>query len=166
MDLALIVAISSNNVIGNNGVLPWPNYSADMQRFRRLTTGHPVIMGRNTYDSLPKNFRPLPKRTNIVLSHRPVSEQGVMIFQTLDEAIRYAETKDTQEAYVIGGSSVYAEALPRADRLEITHVKKEFQGDTYFPEVDWNEWEIINSTKPEPDLTFVTYRRKLEREVA
>ncbi len=159
MDLTIVAAIAKNNVIGRDGKLPW-NYPEDMKHFKEITSGHVVIMGRNTYDSLPIRLRPLPNRTNIVLSHSMVLEPNVAVVDSLERAIESAsrERSEEQEAYIIGGLSLYTQALPLARRMELTHLSLEFEGDTYFPEVNWNDWKEVKRDV-RTDLSFISYER-------
>lgn len=169
MDLILIAAVAENNVIGKEGGIPW-RLPEDMKRFKELTTGYPVIMGRKTYESLPDRFRPLPNRWNIVLTRQPdVRPNDVSIAASLDEAVllirqRVPSVKeavgiDCGCAYVIGGQSVYEAALPLANRLEITHVYQTVDGDAFFPEIDPHIWLPTNQIGRE-GYAFVTYRRR------
>ena len=161
MGLTLIAAISSNNVIGNNGKVPW-HLPEDLKRFRKLTLGHPVIMGRKTYESLPENVRPLPGRKNIVLSESLDAQKRIHVAQTPNEALGFTNSKDT---YIIGGRRVYELFLPYAETLEITRVHREFPGDVFFPEIHWGEWNLSNESHrifaPQNlHYSFLTYVRK------
>src|SRR3989344_6345116 len=140
MSLTIIAAVSENNVIGIENRIPW-HIKEDIDRFKQLTTVHPIIMGRKTYESLPKNFRPLPQRKNIVLSSTLEPTEGIYIARNLEEALKLAEEQDT---YVIGGKTVYELLLPIANKMEITKVHTYFLGDTFFPEVNWNDWGLIH----------------------
>lgn len=135
--LSMIVAMSeAARVIGLNGDMPW-KLSSDLRRFKRLTVGHPVIMGRKTYQSIG---RPLPDRTNIVLTRDASYEAaGCLVYQSLDEALASEACRDV-EVFVIGGAEVYREALPRADRLYVTFVDYHGEGDTFFPEDPWQKF--------------------------
>jgi dihydrofolate reductase len=144
--VSIIVAMDENGLIGARNGLPWrlPN---DLKHFKRITLGKPVLMGRKTWESLGK---PLPERQNLVMSRdtafRPA---GAKIVRTLDGALRLAEADGFEELIVIGGAQVYALALPRADTLHVTRVHGRFEGDTWFPAVDWSEW-IRESAAPQP----------------
>lgn len=147
MELALIAAVARNGVIGRDGDLPW-RLRADLHNFKHRTKGCPVIMGRKTWESLPK--RPLPGRANIVLSRREGYEaEGAIVVDSLDAAL--ATAGDAQTAWVIGGASIYAEALPRADRLVITHVDEDVAGDTHFVDVDWSAWRVVEEAAHDAD---------------
>lgn len=133
MTLALVWAQSPTGVIGVDGALPW-RVPEDLARFRELTTGHPVVMGRATWDSLPERFRPLPGRTNVVLSRDPgTTAPGALVVTSLADALEAAGGDDEDEVWVIGGGAVYALALPSADRVEITVVDVDVEGDTHAP---------------------------------
>ena len=145
--LALIVAASENRVIGRQGDLPW-RLPADLRRFRKLTMGHAVIMGRRTYGSLPG---PLPGRRLIVLtSHPETLAAEVETATSLEEALELCHQDDSP--FVIGGASVYAAALPRVDRIYLTVVHAEVEGDTYLPEIDWEDWELVYDCWHAPDV--------------
>ena len=165
--LSLMVAKASNRVIGRNNKLPWylPN---DLKYFKQVTFGKPVIMGRKTWDSLGK---PLPGRTNIVITRQPdFQAEGAKVVATLEEAVTMAENvafiEGQDEAVVMGGAEIYALALPKTDRLYLTEVHAEVDGDTWFPEYDTSEWKEIGredfpAEGPNPyDYSFVVYERK------
>lgn len=156
MRLSLIVAISENNVIGRAGGLPW-HLSDDLKRFRRITTGHPIIMGRKNHESIG---RVLPDRQNIIITRqRDYAVDGATIVHSLDEAL--AACGDADEAFVIGGADIYAMALPHIDRIHLTRVHQEVAGDVFFPPIDWAAFvetsrETYNAPIPH---SFVTYDR-------
>ncbi|MEL6257698.1 MAG: dihydrofolate reductase [Pseudomonadota bacterium] len=151
VQLSLIVARGRNHVIGVDGDLPW-RLSADLKRFKALTLGKPVIMGRATWASLPK--RPLPARDNIVLSReRQFAPDGARVYADLDVALNVAQAmavaRAADEAFIIGGATLYKSALPFADRLYITEVDAAPKGDVYFPEIDDGAWtEVSNEPYP------------------
>ncbi len=131
MKISIIVAAATNNVIGRDGELPW-RLPEDLKRFRQLTIGKPVIMGRLTYESIGK---PLPDRRNIILSARKgLNIDGCEVVDTPDAAIRLAG--DAEEVMVIGGGGVYSAMLPMADRIYMTRINATFDGDTFFPELN------------------------------
>ena len=158
----MIAAASRNNVIGVEGRMPW-HISEDLRRFKRLTMGHPVIMGRKTYDSLSK---PLPGRLNVVLSHRPINNPQVYvaqslpdILQSLEQKIPYRENIDYTTAFIIGGESVYREGLSLAHRLELTRLDRDAVGDAYLPDLNLHFWQ--EQSKEDHDwYSFITYVRK------
>ncbi len=131
--IIIIAAMTQSLVIGKNNDLPW-SIPEDLKNFKRLTSGHPIIMGRSTYESIG---RPLPNRTNIVLSKTMKPQEGIIVCSSLKEAIKTAQAHD-ETVFIIGGATVYTQALPVADKLCISWVKKDYDGDTYFPEVDWD----------------------------
>jgi dihydrofolate reductase len=145
--LSLIVAMTPDRVIGSGGDLPW-RLSADLQRFKRITMGHTMIMGRKTFESIG---RPLPGRTSIVVTRqRDYAPPGVLVAGGLSEAIEQA--RGDSEVFVIGGSQMYDLALPYADRLYVTRVESDIEGDTFFPEYDQGDWRLVDSSPQfEPD---------------
>lgn len=146
MRLSLIAAMDCNGLIGADGDLPW-HLPADLAHFKRLTVGKPIIMGRRTYESIG---RPLPQRQNIVVTRsREFLAEGCTVVHRLVDAI--AAAGDAGEAMVIGGASLYAEALPLASRLYLTLVEAELEGDTWFPAFDRAEWQEVSSEYRPPD---------------
>ena len=154
MEKIIVAAVAENNVIGNDGDIPW-HIPEDLKHFKELTEGFPVIMGRKTFESLPESFRPLPNRKNIVLSRSGFKAEGTVTAKSLEEAYSIAE-QDSEKVFVIGGSAVYELALSECDRLEITRVHEEYDGDTYFPEIDDENWKEISRTEKD-GFSFVTY---------
>lgn len=161
--LSIIVAIAENNVIGRDNKLLW-HISADLKHFKALTSGHTVIMGRKTYESLP--FKPLKNRRNIVIS-RTATIEGVEIARSLDDALQMSNVHNTDATvFVIGGAEIYRQALPVADQLYVTRIYHRFEGDAFFPEIDQNEWMITDKSPMQWDAqeglhySFYTYRRK------
>ena len=139
MTLALIAAVASNGVIGKGGGLPW-RLPADLARFKALTMGHHVIMGRKTYESIG---RPLPGRKMIVITRNPdLQAEGCQIAHSLEEALGISEKAGENEAFVIGGGEIFALALPLADRIYLTRVHTITQADTFFPEFKEVDWSI------------------------
>jgi len=133
--ICLIAALAENRVIGKNNALPW-HLPADLKRFKAITMGHPVVMGRKTYESIGK---PLPGRRNLVITrNRDYSAPGCDIVHSLDAAI--AACRGAQEIFIIGGGELYRESLPRAHRLELTEIRAEFEGDATFPEFSRGQW--------------------------
>jgi dihydrofolate reductase len=159
MNLTIIASVSENNVIGNRGKIPW-HISEDLKRFKKLTMGHPVIMGRRTYESLPEKSRPLPGRKNIVLSESIKKDIKIYLAKSVREALEFAKDQDP---YIIGGEKIYELFLPIVGKMEITRVHKEFEGDSFFPDVDWDDWELIRERRmPSQNIpySFQTYSRK------
>jgi len=144
-NISIIVAIAQNNVIGKDNRLLW-HLSDDLKRFKKLTTGHTLIMGRNTFLSLPGG--PLPNRRHIVITDRPGEKfEGCQSAYSIQEALELAGEKE--ECFVIGGGMVYAQFLPIAGKLYLTRVHRAFEGDTYFPEIDFSQWKAVASEKVE-----------------
>ncbi len=142
MILSLIVAMDRNRLIGANGQLPW-HLPDDMAWFKKQTMGKPVIMGRRTWESIPMRFRPLPGRKNIVVSRNPnFRAEGGVVVTSPEDALAVAE--GANEVMVIGGATLYRYFLPRAHRIYLTLVDGVFDGDTYFPPLDWAEWRIVS----------------------
>ena len=164
--LAVIVAVADNGVIGRNNALPW-RIPADLQYFKRTTLGKPVIMGRKTFESIG---RPLPGRANIVITRNAgYGADGVRVVGSLQDALALARDialiDGVGEAVVIGGSEIYRLAVPVADRLYVTEVHAEVEGDAMMPAVDWTQWREVSRERhaaedPNPyDYSFVVYER-------
>jgi len=142
MIVSLIAAVAENLVIGKDNDLIW-NLPDDMKHFKDTTSGHYIVMGRKNFDSMR---RALPNRTNIVITRQKDYEApGAVVTHSLKEALDYAEANGQEETFVIGGGEIYAQALSLADKLYITSVHASFDGDTYFPEVDYSQWEELES---------------------
>lgn len=160
MELAIIAAVSENNVIGKDGKIPW-HIKEDIDRFKRLTLEHPVIMGRITYELLPERFRPLPQRKNIVLSNTLESREGIYIAKNIREALNLTDDLDS---YVIGGSKIYRLFLHLTNKIELTRVHRNFEGDAFFPEINLNEWvlknRLYNVSKEGISYSFLSYLRR------
>jgi dihydrofolate reductase len=160
---SIIVAAAENGVIGREGQLPW-RLSADLQRFKQLTIGHAVLMGRKTYESIG---RPLPGRRMIVITKQhDYRAEGVEIARSLDEAYRRAAEQGETEAFIIGGAEIFREAMPNAERLYFTRVHAVLQGDTYFPPLDNERWKLTSEethdadAKNEYPFTFEVHKRR------
>ncbi len=159
--ISVIVAVARNGVIGGGNSLLW-HISEDLKRFKSITTGHPVIMGRRTFESIG---RPLPGRRNIVVSRQPgYAPEGVTRVGSLEEA--FALFPPEEEVFVTGGGQIYRQAMPLADRLYLTEVEHDYEGDTVFPEWDRGEWtetarerHECGKTFPYP-FAFIDYRRR------
>jgi dihydrofolate reductase len=163
MTISLIAAVAKNGVIGNAGKIPWhlPN---DMRHFREITLNHPVIMGRKTYESIGK---PLPGRNNIIVTRQEdYGAPECTVVHTLEDALKAARQEGAEEAFVIGGSELYREAMPVADRLYITAIGENFEGDALFPEINSFEWKKISEEKGTVDEknrhphAFLIFERK------
>jgi len=162
MSISIIVAVAENYAIGKDNDLLW-HISDDLKRFKRITTGNTMIMGKNTFLSLP--IRPLPNRISIVITDDPVDNyEGCIMAYSIEDAI--AKCVEGEECFIIGGGSIYRQFLPMADKLYITRVKRVYEGDIFFPEINENDWTLIeeenhidekNDSLP---FSFQTYIRK------
>ena len=161
-NLSLIVAVSENDVIGKDNDLIW-HLKNDLKRFKALTSGHCIIMGRKTFESFPK---PLPNRTHIVITRQESynAPDGVIVVNSLEAALKMAE-QDTNP-FIIGGGEIYKQALNVADKIELTRVHANFEGDTFFPEIDLKVWKEISKEhikkddKHACDFSFITYTKQ------
>jgi dihydrofolate reductase len=156
-EIVIIAAVARNRVIGKDNRLLW-SIPEDMAQFKALTAGHTVVMGRKTWESLPPRFRPLPGRRNIIISRQTdYAAPGAEVANSLEVALKLASTAAT--VFVIGGEQIYSQVLAVADRLEITEVDLEPEGDTWFPEIAAVDWE--RTAKSERNgFAFVTYLRR------
>lgn len=159
MRVSLIVAVALNRVIGLNNGLPW-KLSEDLKRFKRLTMGHHLVMGRRTYESVGK---PLPGRENVVVTRsRDYAPEGVTVAHSVEEALALDHD---DEMFIAGGAEIFAAALPFVERAYLTLVHAEPPGDTFFPEVDWSQWKLVErhdhpaDQKNDYAYSFVTYDR-------
>ena len=160
--ITLIAAIAKNNALGKDNDLIW-HLPADLKRFKKVTTGHPILMGRNTFESIGK---PLPNRTSIIITrNNNYFIDGCLIANSIEQAIELVEGND---AFIIGGAQIYKEALEQnlVDRLDITVLHHEFEADAFFPKIDMNIWkevareEFKADEKNKYDYSFVSYERK------
>jgi dihydrofolate reductase len=159
--LTMIAAAAENNALGKDGDLVW-HLPDDFKRFKKLTTGHHIIMGRKTFESFPK---PLPNRTHIVITrNRDYTKEGCIVVHNLEDALKIAEG-DTQP-FIIGGGEIYKLALNASEKIELTRVHDTFEADAFFPEIDLSKWELINEEFHEIDerhsvsFTYLTYVKK------
>ena len=162
MSIKLICAISKNNVIGKENNLPW-NIGDDLKRFKELTSNNIIVMGRKTYESIG---RPLPNRRNIVLSNNTdLKIENVEVVNSSQKVLDlYNKNIGEEDLYVIGGAYIYDLFLDNCEYLNITFIDKEFEGDAYFPKINWQEWELINEVKKfdsveKLDFYFRDYKR-------
>ena len=160
-ELTIIAAVSINNVIGNDNKLIW-KLSNDLKRFKNLTTNHSVIMGRKTFESLPN---PLPDRDNIVITRDTnYSKPNIQVCSSIEDAINLTKT-DTQP-FIIGGGEIYSQTINIVDKIELTRVHEEFDGDAYFPEIPLDIFELINKENYNSDLenefdySYLTYKKR------
>ena len=156
-NISAIAAMADNRIIGKNNQLPW-HLPADLKHFKALTTGHPILMGRKTFESIG---RPLPNRVNIILTRNPnYTATGCIIVTSIEAALNAHN-----ELFVIGGADVYRECLPHVQHLYLTIVHHHFDGDTYFPELNMHEWQESSRIRHEPDAenayaySFITLQR-------
>ncbi|MEN9959740.1 MAG: Dihydrofolate reductase [Bacteroidota bacterium] len=161
--LKILVAFDENRVIGKNNTLIW-HLPADLKRFKTLTTGHVIIMGRKTFESIGK---PLPNRTSIVISRQAdLQIDGAIIAHSVEEAILKAKSITREDIYIVGGAEIYALSLPLADQLLVTQLHDIFEGDAYFPEIPTETFEItekergITDEKNAYQYSYITYTRK------
>lgn len=158
-DIIMIVAVSENNVIGKDNDLIW-KLKSDLKRFKSLTSGHVIIMGRKTFESFPK---PLPNRKHIVISRQPnyPVPEDVVLAHTIEQALFKA--KDFRKIFIIGGGEIYKQALPFCNVLELTRVHTQCEGDTYFPEIETEAWKLLKTERYPADeenefeYSFLTY---------
>jgi len=165
MIISTIVAVAKNNVIGKDNDIPW-YLPADLKYFKKVTTGHHIVMGRKCYESIG---RPLPKRTNVVVTRNPFfMATGCLVTHNVAEAVQIAEANGEEEVFIIGGGQIYEIALPHVDRIYLTEVDLEVEGDIFFPEIDEKKWTLVKETKYQADekneynYTFKILERKKE----
>jgi len=156
MKRIIIAAMDEENAIGKDNEIPW-HYPEDLKYFKEKTTGHSVLMGRKTYESLPESFTPLPDRQNIVLTRsNPDLGESVKVANSLEEGFEIAEN---EKVFIAGGASIYRQTLDLADKMLITRVPRDHNGDTFFPEFNEDNWKLESSTKS-GDLIFEEYTSK------
>src|SRR5680860_42393 len=159
--LTIIAAAAENNALGKDNQLVW-HLPDDFKRFKKLTSGHHIIMGRKTFDSFPK---PLPNRTHVVITRQDnLRKEGILVVNSLERAIELSA--DDPQPFVIGGGEIYKMAMKLADKIELTRVHGTFEADTFFPEIDKHQWKLISEEFHEKDekhdyaFTYLTYERK------
>ena len=159
-EITLIAAVSENNALGKNNQLIW-HLSEDLKRFKRLTQGHSIIMGRKTFESMPKA---LPNRKNIILTrNKGYKAQNAWVVHTIEEALKL--TEGDSQPFIIGGGEIYKLFLYHADRIELTRVHGNFEADTFFPEIDYKNWELVEeekhlSSENQPyDYSYLKFRK-------
>ncbi len=160
MTISIIAAMAHNRVIGRDNKIPW-RMPADLARFKQLTMGHCLLMGRKTFESIG---RPLPGRTTVVITRqKKYAPEGVRVAHSLQQALRMATG---EEVFIAGGAEIYAQALPLADRMYLTIIRRNFEGDTYFPELDKSRWQLVWEADHKADqdnpcnYSFLLYERK------
>lgn len=158
--VTMIAAAAENNALGKEGDLVW-HLPDDFKRFKKLTTGHHIIMGRKTFESFPK---PLPNRTHVVVTRqKDYKSEACIVVHNIEDAL--AISSDDEETFVIGGGEIYKLALPYTDKIELTRVHQKFEADAFFPEVDWSQWKLVNEEfhgkdeRHQHDFSYLTYVR-------
>ena len=159
--ITIIAAVAENNALGKDNLLVW-HLPDDFKRFKELTSNHYIVMGRKTFESFPK---PLPNRTHIIVSRQKnYSHEGCIIVNSIEEAL--SKCPKNEEVFIIGGGEIYKQALPFTNKLELTHVHGTVEADTFFPEINYEDWELVfeefhnKDEKHNFDFTFHTYLRK------
>jgi len=159
MTISIVVAISENHAIGKDNKLLW-HLSADLKHFKEITTGHTIIMGRKTYESVG---RPLPKRRNIIITRQPIAIEGCEVVNSIEAALTLCADED--EVFIVGGAEVYRQSMHLTNRIYLTIVHKEFEGDSFFPEIKKEEWKELSREYHQPDeknpipYSFITLER-------
>lgn len=160
MKISIIVAVAKNNVIGANNKLLW-HISDDLKRFKKITTGHHILMGQKTFESIG---RVLPDRTNIILSLDDKYQiPGAFVFNNIDEAIEFAQNRGEDELFVIGGGTIYKQLLDKADKIYLTKVLNEYDGDVKFPVLNLDNWTEVSNEKykdSDPEYEYIILERK------
>jgi len=164
MTVSVIAIVAANGVMGRDNGLPW-HMSTDLKRFKALTMGHHMIMGRKTFDSIGR--RALPGRPHIIVTRNDAPLEGVQIARSVDEALKIATAAGDAEPFICGGAEIYRQSLHRANRMYITQIHADVEGDTFFPEFDdVNEWKLVDREDFEADekndypFSFLTYERQ------
>ncbi|MBN8702025.1 MAG: dihydrofolate reductase [Bacteroidetes bacterium] len=166
MKISLIAAIATNNAIGKDNNLLW-HLPADMKIFKEKTTGHCIVTGRKNYESIPEKFRPLPNRTNIVITRNPnYNAPGAIVASSVQEAIEIAKQKGESELFIIGGAEIYKQTIDIADTLYITHVDGTFEADAFFPEItsSWKQIEkrdYVQDEKNKYNFSLIEYTKTI-----
>lgn len=160
--ISFIVAMDENQLIGRENDLPW-SLPADLKRFKEITMGHPIVMGRKTYESIG---RPLPGRENIILTtNKAYQAEGCKVFHSFEDLLQYCQNHEN-EVFVIGGAVLFKLFLPYVDRLYITKIHQQFDGDVYFPDIDWSNFQIVarkkgvRDEKNPYDYEYLDYEKK------
>lgn len=156
--VSIVVAMTREGVIGDKGSMPW-HIREESEHFKNLTSGHAVIMGKNTWFSIPERFRPLPDRLNIVVSSTISDQKGAVVCRTIEEATAIAEASGSGETFCIGGANLYEAMLPIAKVLHISWIEGSYKGDAYFPKINWAQWELKKSECYDK-FTYERYLRK------
>ena len=165
MIVSMIAAVAQNGIIGKDNDLVW-NLPDDMKYFMQTTSGHPIIMGRKNYESIPDKFRPLPNRTNIIVTRNTdYTAEGAIVVFSLEDALSAAKETGADEVFIIGGGEIYSIGFPYADKLYISEIEGIYDGDTFFPEYNRDEWKETSrihhpaDDRHETAFDFVVYDR-------
>ncbi len=163
--ISIIVAVAENNVIGKDNALVW-HLPADMKFFKEKTSGHCIITGRKNYESIPEKFRPLPNRTNIVITHQKAYDApGAIVVGSIEAAIEKAKQTGEKEVFIIGGAEIFKQSMHLTDKIYLTKIYHSFEGDTFFPELNYNEWKEVKRVdctadeKNKYDYSFFEYEK-------
>ena len=149
--ISIIVAVAENNVIGKDNKLIW-HLPADMKFFKEKTTGHCVITGRKNYESIPEKYRPLPNRTNIIITRQThYKAPGAIVVGSVEQALDQAKKRGDAEIFIIGGAEIFKQTMHKANKIYLTKIFHFFEGDTYFPEIDFKQWKEIKREDFQPD---------------
>jgi dihydrofolate reductase len=160
MTVTIVVAIAENNAIGKNNQLLW-YLPADLKHFKNITTGHTIIMGRKTYDSVGK---PLPNRRNIIITRQDITIEGCEVVKSIEDAL--ALCADEDEVFIVGGAEIYRQSMHLTDRIYLTIVHQKFDADSFFPEINYDEWRETEREDHQPDeknklpYSFITLERR------
>lgn len=150
MIISIIAAMDQNRLIGSENDLPW-HLPVDMKYFKETTLGHYVLTGRKNYESIPEKFRPLKGRTNLVVSNSKIQFPGAIMISNIEEGIEIARGAGEKELFIIGGGQVFKQSMYLANKLYITLIHHQFNGDVFFPEINWKQWNIISRKDVVPD---------------
>lgn len=150
MIISIIAAMDQNRLIGSENDLPW-HLPVDMKYFKETTLGHYVLTGRKNYESIPEKFRPLKGRTNLVVSNSKIQFPGAIMISNIEEGIEIARRAGEKELFIIGGGQVFKQSMYLANKLYITLIHHQFNGDVFFPEINWKQWNIISRKDVVPD---------------
>ncbi|HMW11262.1 MAG TPA: dihydrofolate reductase [Bacteroidia bacterium] len=150
MIISIIAAMDQNRLIGSENDLPW-HLPVDMKYFKETTLGHYVLTGRKNYESIPEKFRPLKGRTNLVVSNSKIQFPGAIMISNIEEGIEIASRAGEKELFIIGGGQVFKQSMYLANKLYITLIHHQFNGDVFFPEINWKQWNIISRKDVVPD---------------
>jgi dihydrofolate reductase len=165
MKISIIVAASTNNVIGRNNDLPW-HLPADLKYFKDTTMDHCVVMGRKNFESIPPKYRPLQGRTNIVITRqKDYNAEGAVVVNSIEAAVEFARSKNDTECFITGGGEIFKQSIHLCDRIYLTRIHAVIEGDVYFPELNEKKWKEISRKDIQPDeknkypFSFIIYER-------